>query len=71
MEQMMRNTVNLEENLVVADLGDTKVDDLEILEFFQVGPAADIPALRNIVRGIVPLLIKMQKPKPSLKIKAT
>jgi len=49
---MMPNTVNLEENLVadmedtqVADMGDTKVDDLEILEFFQVGPAANIPAL--------------------------
>ncbi len=74
----MPNTVNLEENLVadmedtqVADMGDTKVDDLEILEFFQVGLAAIIAALRNKVRGIVPLLIMMQKPKPSLKIKAT
>jgi hypothetical protein len=74
----MPNTVNLEENLLVADMGDTKVDDLEILEFFQVGPAATIPALTlseslllmpGVLGIIVPLL--MQKPTSSLKTKAT
>jgi hypothetical protein len=48
--------------------GDTKVDHLEILEFFQVGLAANIPAPSK-VRGIVPLLV--QKRKPSFKTKAT
>jgi hypothetical protein len=65
----MPNTVNLEENLLVADMGDTKVDDLEILEFFQVGPASNIAALWFMAISVVPLLV--QKPKPSLKIKAT
>jgi hypothetical protein len=59
----MPNTVNLEENLLVADMGDAKVDDLEILEFFQVGPAANIAALWFMAISVVPLLV--QKPKPS------
>jgi hypothetical protein len=70
---MIPNTVNLAENLLadmedtqVVDMGDTKVDPLKILEFFQVGMAADIPAPSK-VRGIVPLLVK--KPKPSFKTK--
>jgi len=50
----MPNTVNLEENLLVADMGDTKVDDLEILEFFQVGPAANIAALWFMTISVVP-----------------
>jgi hypothetical protein len=53
---------------MVADMGDTKVDDLEILEFFQVCAAAKIPAFCLKVQGIV---TKVQKPKPRLKTKAT
>jgi hypothetical protein len=76
----MPNTVNLDENLVAdmedTQVADTKVDDLEILEFFLVGLAAPIPALAfplcipDRVLGKIVLLL-MQKPKPSLKTKAT
>jgi len=73
---MIPNTVNLAENLLadmedtqVVDMGDTKVDHLEILEFFQVGLAANIPAPSKVRGNIVPLLV--QKRKPSFKTKAT